>query len=111
APRADGGLTSRQVTTMASRRLEHENRWTSHCPMVSAEGRVFRRPGNWQALSCEYRDLAIKRVHRRCRWAFFVLVPVLSHQRGRRSTLRSRVLCIAECARFVGLKFPAARHF
>src|SRR6266542_2101005 len=50
--------------------------------MVSAEGRVFRQPGNWQTLSCAYLDLATKRVHRRCRWAFFVLVPVLSHQRG-----------------------------
>ena len=32
-------------------------RWTSHRPVVSPEGRAFRRPGNWQALNRAYQYL------------------------------------------------------
>src|SRR5439155_15072135 len=44
-----GGLADRLATTV-EKRAPLLYRWTSHRPVVSPEGRVFRRPGNRQAL-------------------------------------------------------------
>jgi Bacterial protein of unknown function (DUF899) len=44
-----GGLARRLATT-AGRRARLPDRRASHCPMAAPEGRLFRRPGNRQAL-------------------------------------------------------------
>ncbi len=45
-----GGFADRLATTV-SRQAEFPNRWASHRPVVSPEGRAFGRPGNRQALN------------------------------------------------------------